>query len=149
MDKDWELEVERWLRTSDIVLICLSKSAVEKEGYLQKEIKIAVEVDKEKPDGTIYIIPVLLESCEIPPRLKSKHWINLFDNDGFDKLIDAIKQKAENPQRIQQPSVALTNRSNGAAFLAVPEDKSAKIAAASFHPKPQNGSHRPLHRRGR
>ena len=37
--QDWELEIEKSVESADVVIVCLSKRSVEKEGYYQKEIK--------------------------------------------------------------------------------------------------------------
>jgi hypothetical protein len=39
---------------------------VTKEGYVQREIRRAIEVAEEKPEGTIFIVPVKLEECDVP-----------------------------------------------------------------------------------
>lgn len=67
--QEWELEIKKAVRYSDIVIICLSEEAVNKTGYVQNEIRIALEVANQKPEGEIFIIPLRLEACEIPDRL--------------------------------------------------------------------------------
>jgi hypothetical protein len=37
----------------------LSRRSLSKEGYVQKELRQALEVAKEKPEGTIFLIPAL------------------------------------------------------------------------------------------
>jgi hypothetical protein len=73
---DWDLEIKRAVRTSDIVLVCLSQHSLTKEGYVQKEIKQALDVADEKPDGTTYVIPLKLEPCDVPERLLKWQWLN-------------------------------------------------------------------------
>src|SRR5438874_11689927 len=48
--QDWDLEIQKVVRKSDVVLICLSNDFIEKEGYGQKEIKLALDTALEKPD---------------------------------------------------------------------------------------------------
>ena len=67
--QDWRMEIERAVRNSDVVLVCLSRESVTKEGYIQKEIRHALDVAEEKPAGTIFLIPVKLGDCEVPERL--------------------------------------------------------------------------------
>jgi hypothetical protein len=59
--QDWELEIEKSVEAADVVIVCLSKSSVEKEGYYQKEIKKVLDVSDQKPEGTIFIIPLRLD----------------------------------------------------------------------------------------
>lgn len=68
--QDWDAEIRRAVRGSDTVLVCLSKTSIGKSGYLQKEIRFALDVADEKPDGMIFLIPARLEPCEVPDRLQ-------------------------------------------------------------------------------
>jgi hypothetical protein len=76
--QDWELEIEKSVEDADVVIICLSKSSVEKEGYYQKEIKRVLDVADQKPEGTIFIIPLRLDDCQIPRRLTKWQYENYF-----------------------------------------------------------------------
>jgi S-DNA-T family DNA segregation ATPase FtsK/SpoIIIE len=102
--QDWDIEIQKAVRLSDVVIICLSANSITKEGYVQKEIKIALDVAEEKPEGTIFIVPVRLEACEVPNRLKRWQWIDLFsseadiDNNNYKKLIKSIEVRAEQIQ---------------------------------------------------
>src|SRR5436309_2669177 len=42
--QDWDLEIRRALRRSDAVVICLSKRSISKVGYVNKEIKRALDI---------------------------------------------------------------------------------------------------------
>lgn len=88
--QDWKYEAEQAVRQSDVVLVCLSRTSVEKTGFVQKEIRYALDAADEKPDGTIYIIPARLEDCQLPDRLASKHCVDLFGKEGFARLRKAL-----------------------------------------------------------
>src|SRR5438270_7379352 len=68
--QNWEQEIRKAVRDSDIVLVCLSPGSISKTGFVQKEIKFALDVADEQPEGTIFLIPVRLEECNVPERLK-------------------------------------------------------------------------------
>jgi hypothetical protein len=91
----WDSEIQNAVRASDVVVVCLSRSSLTKEGYVQKEIWYALEVAKEKPEGTIFLIPAKLEECKVPDRLKDKHWVDLFKDPGYDRLLKALRIRAE------------------------------------------------------
>ena len=95
--QDWAVEIARAVRASDIVVVCLSRSSITKEGFVQKEIRQALDVADEKPEGAIFIIPLRLEDCEVPERLRRWHWVNLFDSNGYDKLFLALRRR-QGPQ---------------------------------------------------
>jgi hypothetical protein len=92
--QDWELEIRRVVRATDVVLVCLSQQAVSQRGFRHKEIVMALDIADEQPEGTIFIIPVKLEECPIPDRLRRWHWVNLFDEQGFQRLFRALQQRA-------------------------------------------------------
>jgi hypothetical protein len=85
--QDWELEITKAVRSADIFIACLTQEFVSKSGFSQKEIRLAWDVAQEQPEGTIFIIPLRLEECEIPDRLKRWHWCNLFEQTGYEQLI--------------------------------------------------------------
>ncbi len=93
--QDWQFEIPGALEDADAVLICLSDTSIRKEGYVQKEIKLALERAKEKPDGVIFIIPVRLEDCEVPRSLRQWQWVDLYGAKGYDKLGSSLTERAK------------------------------------------------------
>jgi RNA polymerase sigma factor (sigma-70 family) len=91
---DWEHEIRRAVRESDIVIVCFSKG-FDQRGFRQKEVRIALEESTLQPDGEIFIIPAHLEECEVLPSLRHLHWVNLFEPDGYEKLLRTLKVRAQ------------------------------------------------------
>ena len=79
---------------SDVILLCLSKKSVDKEGYVQKEIRIALDRALEMPEGRIFLIPARLEECELPYKIRNYQWVDLFATDGADKLMKSLNLRA-------------------------------------------------------
>jgi hypothetical protein len=97
--QDWELEIKKAIRGSNAVLICLSSSSTTRKGFLHKEIKLALDVAEEQPEGVIFVIPVQLEDCEVPERLKKYQWVKLYQEGGYEKLLRALRfSKGSNVQ---------------------------------------------------
>lgn len=92
--QNWDLEIQKTLRDIDAIIICLSKISVAKEGYVQKEIKRALDICDEKPEDAIYIIPLRLDECEIPFKLKKFHWVDYFTEGYERKLLGALRARA-------------------------------------------------------
>jgi hypothetical protein len=92
--QDWHQEITRAVRDNDIVAVCLSRNSVNKRGYVQREIKFALDVADEQPEDTIFIIPLKLEECDVPTRLKRWQWVNLFEDRGYERLIRALRHRA-------------------------------------------------------
>jgi formylglycine-generating enzyme required for sulfatase activity len=93
--QDWQVEIPKALQASDVILVCLSKNSVDKEGYVQKEITYALDKAMEKPEGTIFIIPAKLEDCDVPNRLSRFHWVDLTHSDGYKRLIQSLDLRAK------------------------------------------------------
>lgn len=93
--QDWHKEITKAVRSSDVVIVCLSKGSITKEGYIQKEIKMALDVADEKPEDTIYIIPLRLEDCRSPDKLSRWHRVNLYEEDGYRRLMMSLHIRAE------------------------------------------------------
>ena len=110
--QDWQLEIPKAVRSSDAVIICLSRKAITKAGYVQKEIKYALDVADKQPEGAIFLIPLRLEECEVPKRLRRWQWVNLFQEKGYERLLRALRERAEHPQSIplREQSQAATTR---------------------------------------
>jgi tetratricopeptide (TPR) repeat protein len=49
----------------------------------------------EKPEGEIFIIPARLEECNTLESLRHLHWVDLFEEDGYEKLTQALSLRAE------------------------------------------------------
>ena len=87
----WAREIPRALQTSDFILIFLSRTSVAKRGYVQREMKMALDAWEELPEGTIHTIPVRLDDCDVPEPFRRYHWANLFEPSGFDRIVRAIR----------------------------------------------------------
>lgn len=98
--QNWKVEIRKKIKNSDIVIICLLKKIIVKEGFIHEEIKLALDSDKEKPEGTIYLIPVKLEKCSVPVMMKEKQAVDLFTAKGYEKLINALSVRAVELKRI-------------------------------------------------
>jgi outer membrane protein assembly factor BamD (BamD/ComL family) len=93
--QDWQVEIPKAVRESDVVVVCLSNKSITKEGYIQKELKFALDIANEKPEGTIFLIPARLEECEVPARLGSWQWVDLFEPDGYERLMRSLRLRAD------------------------------------------------------
>ena len=89
--QDFDLEIYKAARDSDSIIICLSKLSVAKEGYVNKEIRRALDAADEKPEGAIYIIPLRLDDCTPSfKRLKQLHYADYFTPNAHEKLIKVL-----------------------------------------------------------
>lgn len=95
--QDWDLEIEKAVETSEAVIVCLSSRSVTKEGYVQKELRKVLDIALEKPEETIFTIPVRLDDCELPRRLRAWHYVDYFPSErmewAFRRLLDSLRQR--------------------------------------------------------
>lgn len=114
--QDWQGAIRKAVRNSDVVIVCLSKGSINKAGYVQKEIKFALDVADEQPEDTIFLIPVKLEEREVPERLSRWQWVNHNDPNGYARLLKALRARIG---------------SLGAAIASIPSSSAQQPAAAS------------------
>ena len=88
--RNWDKSVERALESSDSVLVVMSKSSVESVNVMD-EVSIAIEEGKN-------VIPLLLEECKRPFRLKRRHYVDFTDDKdkAFEILVATLKLNQEN-----------------------------------------------------
>ena len=108
----WRDEIPKAIKASQIFLACLSAKSANKQGYIQRELRIALDTLGEMLPGTIFFIPMRLEECEIPDlrsaevslNLRDIHRLDYWEEDGFEQLERAIgyqfKLEPEEPKQL-------------------------------------------------
>ncbi|MGK7892290.1 MAG: SUMF1/EgtB/PvdO family nonheme iron enzyme [Xenococcus sp. (in: cyanobacteria)] len=99
--QNWRSEISRVIRESQLFIACLSKRSIAKQGFVQKEFRMALNQAAELPSKSIYIIPLRLDECEIPDlrqeeyglNLRDIQWLDYWEYDGFAKLEKAINRQ--------------------------------------------------------
>jgi TIR domain-containing protein len=81
-----EYEIDRGISKSRFVLACRSKESVTKAGYVQKELKTALDAAAMQPEGIAFLIPVRLEECEVPHGMPRWQSVDLFKEGGYERL---------------------------------------------------------------
>jgi len=96
--QDWNYEIEQAVEQADVILVCLTKNSVTKEGYVQRELRRVLDLADEKPEGTLYIIPVRLEECEPPKQIRRWLYADYFPesqrNIAYQRLLESLKLRA-------------------------------------------------------
>ncbi len=80
--RPWELEISNAVKKSDCIFVFINSLSINKSGYLHKEITMALDIAQKQPEGAIYIIPVLIDTLDIPNRLS--HLQCIYANSGPD-----------------------------------------------------------------
>jgi len=100
--QDWEKEIKRAVEAAAVVILCLTDNALTKEGYFQKELRFIFEIAKEKPEGTIFIIPLRLTFFEIsrlPSEISRLHISDFYSEKiiewAYPRLLESIRMRFE------------------------------------------------------
>jgi queuine/archaeosine tRNA-ribosyltransferase len=99
----WEKRIRAAIRDSEYVLVLLTKRSVNRRGFLQKEIKEALDIQDEQLDTDRFAIPVRLEPCAIPERLAHIQSADLYEPDGWDKLLEILSDTSAGAKENGEP----------------------------------------------
>jgi len=106
----WRIKIKEAIQSCSYFLAILSSNSVSKEGYVQSELKMAMEVLEEKPPSRRYLIPVIVDNCKPQDnRLNEIHQTDLSGKNykrGFQKVLKSILPETIN-NTIQQPKKKL------------------------------------------
>jgi hypothetical protein len=138
--QDWDQEINKAVRNSHVVIVCLSGSSVTKEGYVQSEIRVVLAVADEKPEGTIFLIPLKLEECEVPEKLRRYQWAELFEERGYERLLQALRARASQLEAIaaQAAPQRETKRPSPIADLPQRLDELDRVLTLLLRPEERN-----------
>jgi len=97
--QEWDLEIEKAVEEADVVLVTLSTHSVDKEGYIQRELRFVLNIADQKPEGAIFIIPIRLNDCPAPRRLRNWQYVDYFPEDrrkwAYERILQSLKLRAE------------------------------------------------------
>jgi len=95
----WEVEIERNLQQANVVLIFVSSNSVHKRGFVQREANTAVANLRYKKPDDIYLIPLLIEECEIPDSITQvAHYGKLYEDGTWTSVVAALRIAAAQQQ---------------------------------------------------
>jgi formylglycine-generating enzyme required for sulfatase activity len=91
--QNWKMMISKEMKESSFFLALLSSDSLGKRGYVNKELRFALDILDEFPLDEIYLIPVYIDHCEpLDERLRDIHGIHLYESyeRGVKKLIHAL-----------------------------------------------------------
>ncbi len=92
---DLRLAIEKEIEHSDYVIALLSNCSVNKYGYVQKELRTAMEELEKYPEDRIYLVPVRLDDCEVPHSLRRKVWVDFGQPRSMIRLLKAFTDSVD------------------------------------------------------
>jgi TIR domain-containing protein len=90
--QNWQYEIRQAILRSDIVIVCLSRQFNKQGGFRHEELKIVLEKAGSIPEGEIFLIPVRLEQCRVLQPLSRWQYVDLFEADGYKKLLLTLRK---------------------------------------------------------
>lgn len=96
LGQNWEAEIEKAFSDANVVVLLLSKQSVNKRGFVQREANDAIERLRYKQPTDIYVIPLLLESCEVPAHIAGRlQYVDLSRAGSWEQVRASLKLAAE------------------------------------------------------
>lgn len=87
---DWKRKIDDAIERSDFVLVFLSSASVAKTGYFQRELRYALDQHQLRPEGSRYIIPIIIGDCQPPSSLGGIHWLRADEPEWYERLKRAL-----------------------------------------------------------
>lgn len=90
--QDWRLEHHKVYEDADIVLVFITRNFL-KTGDHQKFLKVVQDVKDGKPEGASYIVPILLEDCQVPESLRGYRHPSLDMDQDIPNIVNLWKKE--------------------------------------------------------
>jgi hypothetical protein len=102
----WKTVIIREIKESSHFIALLSSKALSKEGFVQKELKTALEILDYLPSGRAFVIPARIDDCEpADEKLQDIHWADLFPSyeDGLNKILRVLAPTTKVEPKKEEP----------------------------------------------
>lgn len=94
--QNWDAEIEKAFSNANVVVLLLSKRSISKRGFVQREANDAIERLRYKQPTDIYVIPLLLEPCEVPDHIARRlQYVDLSTAGAWKQVQASLKLAAE------------------------------------------------------
>jgi len=110
----WQPAIESAIQNADFFIAVLSENSIGKRGYVQKELRIGLDVLDLIPDTEIFLIPIRIENCSPANKtIKELQWVDFYPdwNEGFLRIksvFDFQFEATKEPQ-VKEPGFALAS----------------------------------------
>lgn len=99
--QNWDVAINKALGDANLIVLLLSNQSVNKRGFVQREFYYALERLKDKLPDDIYVIPLLLEPCDIPAHIAERLQYIELNTEGAWSRVQASLKIAADQQSIQ------------------------------------------------
>lgn len=107
--QQWAGAIDKGLREANVVILFISPRSVDKRGFVQREAKDALENLRLKRPDDIYLLPLILEKCEVPESIRTilQH-IDISTPNAWDAVLKSLQLAAQ-----QQKIVVMSGDAHG------------------------------------
>lgn len=124
--QNWKKEVPKVIKNSKFFIALISKNSLNKRGFVQREIKHALEVLAEIPSNEIYFIPVRLDESEpYDEDLLNLNWVDLFPSytEGLRRILTTLTSLKKKPLEFLQPAKSILSEDKSLSLEDPDDDK--------------------------
>jgi hypothetical protein len=137
----WRETINKIIKESRYVLTLLSSKSLSKRGYVQKELKTALDVLDEFPPDNIFVIPVRIDECKpVDERLEGLHWVDLFPSykDGLKKILRVFQSEGDSVEEEYAPRSVKKQTGGSSKFSINAKDIQGVVQAGNTGNRVQN-----------
>ena len=102
---DFTKAIPKVIRETDFFIVCMSTRSVVKRSFVQREIKLALDLFQDKLASDLFIFPVRLEECETPDHISNFNWTDLFGAEADDEWEALLRSLHEGARRLGKPLI--------------------------------------------
>ncbi len=84
---DRNLAIKKAYEEADFILILLSRASVSKQGEFQRQIRVAIDANGVMPESGIKVIPICLETCDLPWDLEKLYYVDASQPNAMKRLV--------------------------------------------------------------
>jgi len=130
---EWSKIIQENIKQSDFIIIFISRNSVSKRGYVQSEIRSALNVLSTRPAEEIFLIPVRLDDSQLPNILSHIQYVDLFEKEGWSNLLKSLQHVREKSSRAIEKTEELKAEIQKDGFIDKTEDKKHIFVAMPFN----------------
>nr|WP_256678345.1 TIR domain-containing protein [Pseudomonas sp. PB101] len=109
--QNWEAEIGKAFLDANVVILLLSNKSVDKRGFVQREANDAIERLRYKQPTDIYVLPLLIEPCDVPSHIAGRlQYVDLSTPGAWEQVKASLQLAAE------QQSIELAQGINAGPF---------------------------------
>jgi hypothetical protein len=98
----WREVIENRIRDSQFLLLLCSKEGLARRGFFHAEQNLAWKMQAEIPSDQLYLIPVRINECQLPPHIAELHYLDWRTEEDTKKIMYAIADGISRSQEAQR-----------------------------------------------